>query len=98
MSRYLLKHKVQTVRFQSTTEMKGRIDVLDWDMLSMYDQDDLLRLAFAGEETLVDCFLFFEVNVNLEFRIFEYVRNDKIKFKISKSRTSADFINHLRSI
>ncbi|MGA8080266.1 MAG: hypothetical protein WB988_00250, partial [Candidatus Nitrosopolaris sp.] len=98
MSRYLLKHKVQTVRFQSTTEMKGRIDVLDWDMLSMYDQDDLLRLAFAGEETLVNFFLFFEVNVNLEFRIFEYVRNDKIKFKISKSRTSADFINHLRSI
>jgi len=29
MRRYLLKHKVETVRFQSTTEMKGRIDVLN---------------------------------------------------------------------
>ena len=41
----LLKHKVQLVHFQLTTEMKDRIDVLDWDKLSRYDQDDLLQLA-----------------------------------------------------
>ena len=34
--------------------MKDRIDVLDWDMLSTYDQDDLLKLAFAVGETLVE--------------------------------------------
>jgi hypothetical protein len=34
--------------------MKDRIDVLDWDMLSTYDQDGLLQLAFAGEEMLVE--------------------------------------------
>ena len=42
MRRYLLKHTVQMVHIQWTTEMKDRIDVLDWDKLSMYDQDDLL--------------------------------------------------------
>ena len=54
MSRYLLKHTLQMVQFQSTTEMKDRIDVLDWDKLSMYDQDDLLQLAFVARETLVE--------------------------------------------
>ena len=43
MRRYLLKHTLQMVQTQSTTEMKDRIDVLDLDMLSMYDQDDLLQ-------------------------------------------------------
>jgi hypothetical protein len=34
--------------------MKDRINVLDWDKLSMYDQDDLLQLAFVARETLVE--------------------------------------------
>ena len=50
----LLKHKVQLVLFQSTTEMKDKIDVLDWDMLSMYGQDDSLRSIFVARETLVE--------------------------------------------
>ena len=54
MRRYLLKHTVLLVHFQSTTEMKDRIDVLDLDMLSTYDQDDLLLLAFVARETLVE--------------------------------------------
>ena len=54
MSRYLLKHTVVLVHFESPTEMKDRIDVLDWDKLSMYDQDDLLQLAFVARETLVE--------------------------------------------
>jgi hypothetical protein len=32
MNKDLLKHKVQLVQLQSTTEMKDRIDVLDLDM------------------------------------------------------------------
>ena len=54
MSRYLLKHTVVLVHFESPIEMKDKIDVLDWDKLSMYDQDDLLRLAFVAIETLVE--------------------------------------------
>jgi hypothetical protein len=34
--------------------MRDRIDVLDLDMLSTYDQDDLLQLAFVARETLVE--------------------------------------------
>ena len=41
------------VHFPLSNEMKDRIDVLDWDKLSMYDQDDLLQLAFVSRETLV---------------------------------------------
>ena len=52
--KYLLKHTVQLVQFKWTTEMKDRIDVLDWDKLSMYDQDDLLQLASVARETLVE--------------------------------------------
>jgi hypothetical protein len=51
MRRYLLKHAVVLVHFESPTEMKDRIDVLDWDKLSMCDQDDLLQLAFVARET-----------------------------------------------
>lgn len=54
MSRYLLKHTVLLVHFESPTEMKDRIDVLDWDKLSMYDRDDSLQLAFVARETLVE--------------------------------------------
>ena len=54
MSRYLLRHTVLLVQFQSTTEMKGRIDVLDLDKLSMYDQDGLHRSVFVAAETLVE--------------------------------------------
>jgi hypothetical protein len=34
--------------------MSFKPDVLDWDKLSMYDQDDLLQLAFVARETLVE--------------------------------------------
>jgi hypothetical protein len=34
--------------------MKDRIDVLDWDKLSGYGQDDSLQLAFVARETLVE--------------------------------------------
>ena len=34
--------------------MKDRTHVLDWDKLSMYGQDDLLRSAFVARETLVE--------------------------------------------
>ena len=44
-SRYLLKHTAVLVHFESPNEMKDRIDVLDCDRLSRYDQDDLLQLA-----------------------------------------------------
>ena len=54
MSKYLLKHTVLLVQFQSTTEMKDRIYVLDLDMLSMYGQDDLLQSVFVARETLVE--------------------------------------------
>ena len=49
----LLIHKVQRVQLQQTTVMKDRIDVLDWDMLSTYDQDVLHLLAFVVREMLV---------------------------------------------
>ena len=54
MSKGLLKHTRVWVHFLLSIEMKGRNDVLDWDKLSMYDQDDLLQLAFVARETLVE--------------------------------------------
>ena len=54
MSRDLLKHNVVLVQFQSTTEMKDRIHVLDWDKLSTYGQDDLLQSVFVAREMLVE--------------------------------------------
>ena len=48
------KHTVVLVHFESPTEMRDRIDVLDWDKLSMCDQDYLLQLAFVVRETLVE--------------------------------------------
>ncbi len=54
MRKGLPKHKVQLVQLQSTTEMKCRIDVLDWGMLSMYDQDVAHQSVFVVRETLVE--------------------------------------------
>ena len=54
MCRYLLKHTVVLVQFQSTTEMRDRIHVLDLNMLSTYGQDDLLQSVFVVRETLVE--------------------------------------------
>ena len=34
--------------------MKDRIHVLDWDMLSMYDQEDLHQPVIVARETLVE--------------------------------------------
>jgi hypothetical protein len=42
------------VQFHSTTEMKERIDVLDWDKLSTYGQGDLPQLAFVVREMLAE--------------------------------------------
>jgi hypothetical protein len=50
----LLKHTVVLVQFQSTTEMKDRRNVPDWDKLSTYDQDDLLQSVFVAREMLVE--------------------------------------------
>jgi len=54
MRKYLLKHTVGWVQFQSTIEMKDRTHVLDWDKLSMYDQDALYQSVFVARETLVE--------------------------------------------
>ncbi len=54
MHKGLLKHKVQSIQFQSTTGMKDRIDVLDWDMLSTYGQDGLRQLVFVAREMLAE--------------------------------------------
>ena len=50
----LLKNTVGSVQFQSTTQMKDRIHVLNSDKLSMYGQDDLLQSVFVARETLVE--------------------------------------------
>jgi len=52
MRKGLLKHSVVLVQIQSTTEMKDRIDVLDWDKLSMYDLDVFYLSMLAVEEML----------------------------------------------
>ena len=54
MNKGLLKHKVQMVHFQWTIETKGRNSAPDWDMLSTYNQDDLLRSIFVAREMLVE--------------------------------------------
>ena len=54
MHRYLLKHTVLSVQFQSTTEMRDRIHVLDLDKLSKYGQHDLHQSVFVARETLVE--------------------------------------------
>jgi hypothetical protein len=54
MSKYLLKHTVVLVRFESSAGMKDRIDVPVWDRLSRYDQDDLFQSVFVVREMLVE--------------------------------------------
>ena len=54
ISRYLLKHIAVLVQLQFSIETKDRINVLNSDKLSMYDQDDLLLLAFVARETPVE--------------------------------------------
>ena len=54
MRRYLLKHTVVLAQFQSTTEMKDRTHVLDWDKLSTYGQDDLPQSVFVAREMPVE--------------------------------------------
>jgi hypothetical protein len=43
MRKDLLTHTVVLAHMWSSIEMKGKIDVLDWDKLLRYDQDDLLQ-------------------------------------------------------
>ena len=47
MNKDLLKHTVGWVQLKSTTETKGRTNVLDLDKLSVYGRDDLRQLAFV---------------------------------------------------
>ena len=54
MRKDLPTHTVQLVQFQSTTEMKDRTNVPDWDKVSTYGQDDLLQSVFVVRETLVE--------------------------------------------
>jgi hypothetical protein len=54
MRKDLPTHTIQLVQFQSTTEMKDRTNVPDWDKLSTYGQDDLLQSVFVVRETLVE--------------------------------------------
>ena len=54
MRKDLLKHTVVLVQLQFSTGKKDRTHVLDQDKLSMYDQDDLLQLAFVAREMLVE--------------------------------------------
>jgi hypothetical protein len=54
MRKDLPTHTVQLVQFQSTTVMKDRTNVPDWDKLSTYGQDDLLQSVFVVRETLVE--------------------------------------------
>jgi hypothetical protein len=54
MNKGLLRHFVVLVTRKSTTEMKDRTHVLDWDKLSMYDQDDLLKSVFVAREMPVE--------------------------------------------
>ena len=44
----LLKHTLVWVQLLLSTEMRDRINVLNLGKLSMYDQDDLDRLAFVA--------------------------------------------------
>ena len=54
MHKDLLKHILVLALCQSAIETKDRIDVLDLDILSMYDQDDLIQSVFAEEEKIVE--------------------------------------------
>jgi hypothetical protein len=54
MRKYLLKHTVRWVQIQSTTEMKDRTHVLDWDKLSTYGQADLPQSVFVAREMPVE--------------------------------------------
>ena len=55
--------------------MKDRIDVLDWDRLSTYDQDVLHLLAFVVIEMLVAPALVFSVKQQ-DTRRFRYITNN----------------------
>jgi hypothetical protein len=48
MSKDLLKHMLVRVQMKTTTEMRDKIHVQDWDMLSMYDQDNIGDLENYG--------------------------------------------------
>ena len=52
MNKDLLKHTVGWVQLKSTTETKGRTNVLDLDKLSTYGQDDLPLSVSAVKEML----------------------------------------------
>jgi hypothetical protein len=57
MRKDLPTHTIQVVQFQSTTMMKDRMNVPDWDKwdkLLTYGQDDLLQSVFVVRETLVE--------------------------------------------
>jgi hypothetical protein len=49
-----LRRRVQLVHFQRTTEMRDRRNMPDWDKLSTYGQDDLLRSVVVLGETFAE--------------------------------------------
>ena len=51
MNKDLLKRTPVWAQILFSNELRDREDVLNSDMLSMYDQDDLLQLAFVAKET-----------------------------------------------
>ena len=61
MHKDLLKHILVLALCQSAIETKDRIDVLDLDILSMYDQDDLIQSVFAEEEKIVELVFYLEI-------------------------------------
>ena len=48
MNKDLLKHTLVWIQLLLSTEMRDRINVLNLGELSMYDQDDLAKLAFVA--------------------------------------------------
>jgi hypothetical protein len=54
MNKDLLKRIPVWTQILFSTEVRDREDVLNSDMLSMYDQDDLLQLAFVAKEKLAE--------------------------------------------
>ena len=50
MNKDLLKRTPVWAQILFSNELRDREDVLNSDMLSMYDQDDLLQLAFVAKE------------------------------------------------
>jgi hypothetical protein len=54
MNKDLLKHMVVLVQIQLTMEMRDKMHVQGWDMLSTHDQDGLHLLTFAARGSFLE--------------------------------------------